>query len=75
MIHAETLVHTQEELGADYRTMELSLGHVTRGVEAHYNKSIQRDERIKVSVDWANILIKLIKKHESLILIKQKIRT
>ncbi|HHZ70983.1 MAG TPA: hypothetical protein EYN54_12050 [Methylococcaceae bacterium] len=37
--------HAQEELGADYRTMEISLGHVTRGVVAHYNKSTQRDER------------------------------
>jgi len=48
--------HTQEELGADYRTMELSLGHALRGVEAHYNKSIQRDERIQASTDWAKLL-------------------
>ncbi|MBT3698546.1 MAG: tyrosine-type recombinase/integrase [Methylococcales bacterium] len=48
--------HAQEELGADYRTTELSLAHGTRGVEAHYNKSIQRDERIKVSKEWATLL-------------------
>jgi len=48
--------HAQEELGADYRTIELSLSHEIRGVEAHYNKSIQRDERIKVSKEWATLL-------------------
>ena len=48
--------HAQEELGADYRTMEISLGHALRGVEAHYNKSTQRDERIQASTDWAKLL-------------------
>ena len=57
--------HAQEEFGADWRTMEISLGHVTRGVERHYNKATLKKQRIEASTNWAALVAERITLHLS----------